>query len=52
MVEGSYSPGDNCLIIEDVVVYGTSIIETFEVDFLPHIYFDSWYNKSFYFFIN
>ena len=31
MVEGSYNPGENCLIIEDVVVYGTSIIETFEV---------------------
>ena len=31
MVEGVYQPGDNCLIIEDVVVYGTSIIETYEV---------------------
>ena len=26
MVEGSYQDGENCLLIEDVVVYGTSII--------------------------
>ena len=31
MVEGVYNAGENCLIIEDVVVYGTSIIETYEV---------------------
>lgn len=31
MVEGTYSEGDSCLVIEDVVVYGTSIIETSEV---------------------
>lgn len=31
MVEGAYKPGDTCLLIEDVVVYGTSIIETSEV---------------------
>jgi len=30
MVEGSYKDGDSCLLIEDVVVYGTSIIETSE----------------------
>lgn len=30
MVEGTYSEGDSCLVIEDVVVYGTSIIETSE----------------------
>lgn len=30
MVEGSYQDGENCLLIEDVVVYGTSIIETAE----------------------
>jgi orotate phosphoribosyltransferase len=48
MVEGSYNPGDNCLIIEDVVVYGTSIIETFEVDFLLFKIFDSFYYNSFY----
>lgn len=28
MVEGIFKPGDKCLLIEDVVVYGTSIIET------------------------
>jgi hypothetical protein len=31
MVEGTYKEGDVCLLIEDVVVYGTSIIETSEV---------------------
>lgn len=31
MVEGVYKPGDSCLLIEDVVVYGTSILETSEV---------------------
>jgi len=31
MVEGVYKEGDKCLLIEDVVVYGTSIIETAEV---------------------
>ena len=31
MVEGVYKEGDRCLLIEDVVVYGTSIIETAEV---------------------
>jgi uridine monophosphate synthetase len=31
MVEGSYREGETCLLIEDVVVYGTSIIETSEV---------------------
>lgn len=31
MVEGTYKEGDSCLLIEDVVVYGTSIIETSEV---------------------
>jgi uridine monophosphate synthetase len=30
MVEGAYSSGDHCLVIEDVVVYGTSILETSE----------------------
>ena len=32
MVEGVYKPEDKCLLIEDVVVYGTSIIETTEVN--------------------
>ena len=31
MVEGAYKSGDSCLLIEDVVVYGTSILETSEV---------------------
>ena len=31
MVEGVYNENDRCLLIEDVVVYGTSIIETSEV---------------------
>jgi orotate phosphoribosyltransferase len=34
MVEGTYREGDVCLLIEDVVVYGTSIIETSEVSLL------------------
>lgn len=34
VVEGSFKDGDSCLLIEDVVVYGTSIIETSE--FLKH----------------
>jgi uridine monophosphate synthetase len=28
MVEGVYREGDKCIIIEDVTVYGTSIIDT------------------------
>ncbi len=28
MVEGNYKDGGKCLLIEDVVVYGTIIIET------------------------
>ena len=31
MVEGVYKPDDRCLLIEDVVVYGTSIIVTLVV---------------------
>ncbi|CAF0741000.1 unnamed protein product [Brachionus calyciflorus] len=31
LVEGVYEHGDTCLLIEDTVVYGTSIIETCEV---------------------
>lgn len=31
MVEGLYNPDDKVLLIEDVVVYGTSIVETNEV---------------------
>ena len=31
MVEGTYKDSDVILLIEDVVVYGTSIIETSEV---------------------
>lgn len=31
MVEGVYKATDRCLLIEDVVVYGTSIIETAQV---------------------
>ena len=30
MIEGVYAEGNKCLLIEDVVVYGTSIIETAE----------------------
>lgn len=31
MLEGSYKKKDRCLIIEDVVVYGDSILETVHV---------------------
>ena len=34
MVEGVYKPTDKCLLIEDVVVYGTSIIETAQVSLI------------------
>jgi uridine monophosphate synthetase len=34
MVEGVFKPNEKCLVIEDVVVYGTSIIETSQVFFL------------------
>jgi uridine monophosphate synthetase len=31
MLEGCYKTNDRCLIIEDVVVYGDSILETVHV---------------------
>lgn len=31
LLEGKYSPGDHCVIVEDVIVSGQSIIETAEV---------------------
>ena len=31
LLEGCYKKNDRCLIIEDVVVYGDSILETVEV---------------------
>ena len=37
LVEGIYKENDRCLLIEDVVVYGTSIIETTEVFFVSLI---------------
>ena len=33
MVEGVFKPNEKFLVIEDVVVYGTSIIETSQVFF-------------------
>ncbi len=33
-LEGTYNENDRCLIIEDVVVYGESILDTREVCFL------------------
>jgi len=36
MVEGVYKEGDKCLLIEDVVVYGTSIIETADVNLIDN----------------
>ncbi|XP_014476663.1 PREDICTED: uridine 5'-monophosphate synthase isoform X1 [Dinoponera quadriceps] len=31
LIEGVYSPGDNCIIIEDVITSGSSILETVSV---------------------
>lgn len=31
LLEGAYSPGDNCIIIEDVITSGSSILETVNV---------------------
>jgi len=40
MVEGVFSKGDTCVIVEDVVTSGLSIVETVEVGFCktPHFH--------------
>jgi len=42
LVEGHVEVGDRCLIIEDVVTTGSSVLETVEVN-LPDIYFFHWH---------
>lgn len=39
MVEGNFQQNDNCLIIEDVVTSGSSIIETALVFLTPYFLF-------------
>lgn len=38
LIEGTYSVNDRCLIIEDVVTYGDSILETAQVRISLEIY--------------
>ena len=42
LIEGHYKSNDNCLLIEDVVTYGDSIIETTKV----HNYTNNNKNKN------